>query len=97
MRSVTKESLNITKIQKMELLMLAACVTLVGIWLRPCEEKKNKNDWKDAFPEVNENIPVFILCKQHISNCCWTEEQVVSAYMWSLKWKNMQSFLFQSS
>lgn len=40
MRPVTKESLTITKIKKMELLTLAAYVTLVEILLRPCEEKK---------------------------------------------------------
>lgn len=63
MRPVTKESLTIITIKKMELLRLAAYVTLVEIWLRHCRGKKKKKDWKDAFPEVNENIRVFLLGK----------------------------------
>lgn len=40
MRSVTKESLTIITIKEIELLRLAAYVTLVEIWLRHCEEKR---------------------------------------------------------
>lgn len=46
MRPVTKESLTIITIKKMELLRLAAYVTLVEIWLRHCRGKKKKKTEK---------------------------------------------------
>lgn len=76
-RQVTKESLIIIPIKKMELRRLAAYVTLVEFASGTLKNKPKS--WKDVFPEVNENIPIFILGKKtHICNwCCWTVEQYV--------------------
>lgn len=80
-RQVTKESLIIIPIKKMELRRLAAYVTLVEFASGTLKNKPKS--WKDVFPEVNENIPIFILGKKtHICNwCCWTVGQYVGMFV----------------